>query len=77
MNKTQTLETLPHLIQLKQEYKKLEDEFNCVVQEWYTGEDSLSSREQINESWRILNNPRVRGGVILVTRRRRLRPLSV
>ena len=31
--------TLPHLFQLKQEFKKLVDDFNSVVQETYTFQD--------------------------------------
>jgi hypothetical protein len=31
--------TLPHLIQLKHEYKKLVDQYSCVVQESHTVQD--------------------------------------
>ena len=31
--------TLPHLIQLQHEYKKLEEDFNCDIQEFITVQD--------------------------------------
>ncbi len=49
--------TFPHLIQLKQEYKKIVEDFNCDIQEFITVQDLPDPPSNILDQQNILHLP--------------------